>query len=240
MNCLPPVRIYTVCLLLMVATGAPAKADSLDLVNGDHFRGTVVSMTQSNIEFQSEMLGHVNLPRSKVAHINLGDAPSPKPATNTAAPRVGPSLILQGTQNLGRGPFVSNTTTPSSTLQGTQGPGSDAVLQQMRQQGIDPALMGQVQQQVIGQGNPAAAQKFNELMGGLMSGSLSVGDIRTQAQDSIQQIKDAKQQLGPDAGDLFDGYLAILESFVAETATNSTITSAPASTPASTARAATP
>ena len=215
MNCLPPVRMTAVCLLLAVTAVASARADSLDLVNGDHFRGTVVSMTQSNIEFQSEMLGHVSLPRNKVAHINLGETPVPKPATNSAAPRVGPSLILQGTQNLG-----------ATTAAAPQG---DAVLQQMRQDGIDPALVSQVQQQVFGQGNPVAAQKFNELMGGLMSGSLSVGDIRAQAQDSIKQIKDAKQQLGPDAGDLFDGYLAILESFVAETATNSTITAAPSS-----------
>jgi hypothetical protein len=230
MNCLPPVRITTICLLLVAATTVPARADSLELVNGDHFRGTVVSMTQSNIEFQSEMLGHVTLPRSKVAHISLGETPVPKLATNNTATHVGPSLILQGTPNPERGPFVSDPTTPSLTLQGTQSPGSEAVLLQMRQEGIDPALVSQVQQQVFGQGNPAAAQKFNELMGGLMSGSLSVGDIRAQAQDSIKQIKEAKQQLGPDAGDLFDGYLAILESFVAETATNSTVTSAPTST----------
>ena len=218
MNCLPPVRITTICLLLAATTTASTRADSLELVNGDHFRGTVVSMTQSNVEFQSELLGHITLPRNKVAHISLGETPVPKPATNSATPNVGPSLILQGAQN------------PGSAA----APQGDAVLQQMRQDGIDPALMSQVQQQVIGQGNPAAAQKFNELMGGLMSGSLSVGDIRAQAQDSIKQIKEAKQQLGPDAGDLFDGYLAILEGFVAETATNSTVSSAPSSAPAAT------
>ena len=232
MNCLFSLRITTLCLLLAATTTASARADSLELVNGDHFRGMVVSMTQSNVEFQSELLGHVTLPRNKVARISLGDAPVTKPTTNTTATHVGPSLVLQGTQNLERGPFVGDVTTPSPALQGAQTSGSDAVLQQMRQQGIDPGLMSQVQQEVIGQGNPAAAQKFNELLGGLMSGSLSVGDIRAQAQDSIKQIKEAKQQLGPDAGDLFDGYLAILENFVAETATNTTITSAPSSAPA--------
>jgi hypothetical protein len=238
MNCPPPVRTTTIYLLLAVVTAVSARADSLELVNGDHFRGTVISMTQSNVEFQSELLGHITLPRNKVAHISLGETPIPKPATNSAAPHIGPSLILQGTPNPERGPFVRDTTAPSLALQGTQNPGSaaapqgDAVLQQMREQGIDPALVSQVQQQVFGQGNPVASQKFNELMGGLMSGSLSVGDIRAQAQDSIKQIKEAKQQLGPDAGDLFDGYLAILESFVAETATNTTISSATSTRPA--------
>ena len=227
MNCPPSLRIAAVCLLLGVATVAPAAADSLDLTNGDHFRGTVVSVTQSNIEFQSETLGRVTLPRSKVAHINLGEAPVTKPSTNAIAPHVGSSLILQGTPNTGSAGVA--TTQP------------DAVLQQMRQEGLDPALVNQVKQQVLGQGNPVASQKFDELMGGLMSGTLSVGDIRAQAQESIKQIKDAKQQLGPDAGDLFDGYLSILESFVAETATNSTVTSAASSTtPASATSAATP
>ena len=225
MNCPPSLRIAAVCLLL--AAVARAAADSLDLVNGDHFRGTVVSVTQSNVEFQSETLGRVSLPRSKVAHINLGDAPVPKPPTNGAAAQAGPSLILQGKQNL------------SAT--GAAATQPDAVLQQMRQEGIDPALVSQVKQQVFGQGNPVASQKFDELMGGLMSGSLTVGDIRAQAQESIKQIKDAKKELGPDAGDLFDGYLGILESFVAETATNNAITSAASSpAPASAAPAASP
>jgi hypothetical protein len=225
MNCPHPVRITAICLLLAVTVVSSAKADSLELANGDRYQGKVVSVTQSNVEFQSEVLGRITLPRDKVAHINLGETPVPKPVTNSATPPVGPSLILQGRQNL------SPATAPSQT---------DAALQQMRQDGMDPKLVSQVQEQVFGQGNPVAAQKFNELMGGLMSGSLSVGDIRVQAQESIKQIKDAKQQLGPDVGDMFDGYLAILENFVAETATNATITSAPPSAPASTAQAASP
>jgi hypothetical protein len=228
MNCPHPLRLTILGLTITAAAVAFAKADSLDLINGDHYQGKVVSMTQSNLEFQSEMLGRITLSREKVAHISLGDAAiltTPKPATNTLAQHVGPSLILEGKHNL----------SPAAA------PQNDAVIQQMRQQGLDPKLVTQVQEQVFGQGNPAAAAKFNELMGGLMAGSLSVADIRAQAQDSIQQIKDAKQQLGPDVGDMFDGYLAILESFVAETATNTTVTaSTPPPTPASTPTTGTP
>ncbi len=205
--------------LCLAAAAMPARADVLELVNGDHYRGTIVSVNQSNVEFQSDILGRITLPRDKVAGMAFRDAAIPQPATATNA--AGPSLIMQGTNRLG----------PASAA----APG-DAVLRQMRQEGVDPKLVNQVQEQVFGQGDPAAAQKFNELMGGLMTGSLSIADIRAQAQESIQQIKDAKQELGPDVGDMFDGYLAILENFVAESATNDTITPAPAPTPTASPR----
>ncbi|HZQ48564.1 MAG TPA: hypothetical protein VFC07_16220, partial [Verrucomicrobiae bacterium] len=65
--------------------------------------------------------------------------------------------------------------------------------------------------------SPEAAQKFNDTMDGLISGKLSIQDIRVQAQNSIGQIKAARQELGDDAGGMLDGYLAILEKFVQET-----------------------
>lgn len=207
--------------LLLAATLLPARADVLELVNGDRYRGTVVSVNQSNVEFQSEMQGRITLSRDKVARMIFHETETPRPATNGVAVRpraLGPSLIMEGTNH------VSAPMTPTA---------ADSVLQQMRQGGLDPKLVSQVQEQVFGQtGNPAAAQKFNELMGGLMSGSLSIADIRAQAQASIQQIKDAKQELGPDVGDMFDGYLAILENFVAESATNDAVTPAPSTTSA--------
>ena len=65
--------------------------------------------------------------------------------------------------------------------------------------------------------SPEAAQKFNELLGGLTSGSLSITDIRAQAQNSIKEIKEAKKELGKDADGMLDGYLDILQKFVQET-----------------------
>ena len=97
---------------------------------------------------------------------------------------------------------------------------ADAVAQKMRQDGVDPKIVNQVRDQVLGRSSPEAAAKFDELFGGFMSGKLSVGDIRAEAQNSINQIKAAQQDLGDDAGGMLDGYLAILEKFVAETSTN--------------------
>jgi hypothetical protein len=72
-----------------------------------------------------------------------------------------------------------------------------------------------------------------------MSGQISVQDLRKQAQTAIKQARDAKQDLGGDAGEMLDGYIGILERFVAET-TPSAATPAPvASAPVSAATAPT-
>jgi hypothetical protein len=76
----------------------------------------------------------------------------------------------------------------------------------------------QVRQQMLTGADPAATQKYNELVGGLMSGKLNVNDIRNEARTSIQQINKLKQELGPEAGDTLDSYLAILQAFVDEAA----------------------
>jgi hypothetical protein len=74
-----------------------------------------------------------------------------------------------------------------------------------------------VQEQIFGKASPEASQKFEEIMNGLMSGQISVQDLRGQAQTAIQQARDAKKDLGGDAGEMLDGYISILEKFVAET-----------------------
>ena len=75
----------------------------------------------------------------------------------------------------------------------------------------------QVRQQMLAGADPAATQKYNELVGGLMTGKLNVNDIRSQARTSIEQINQLKRELGPEAGDALDSYLAILQNFVNET-----------------------
>ncbi len=175
----------------------PLKADLLELTNGDHYRGTVISMTLSNLEFQSEIQGRVTLPRDKVAKITFREPQISKPVAVTPPPTAAP-IILSGTNS---------------------GPANEvnAVVKQMREQGLDPKLVNQVQEQIFGKASPEAAQKFNETMDGLLSGKLSIQDIRAQAQNSISQIKAARSELGEDAGGMLDGYLAILEKFVQET-----------------------
>jgi hypothetical protein len=74
-----------------------------------------------------------------------------------------------------------------------------------------------VRQQMLTGANPAASQKYDELVSGLMSGQLNVNDIRTQAKNGIAQIQQLKRELGPQADDSLDSYLNILQTFVNET-----------------------
>lgn len=197
----------------LAAITPPAKADMIELTNGDHYRGTVIGMTLTNIDFMSEVQGRVKLPRDKVAQITLHEV-TPKPVAArpaaAAAPTV-PPLILSG-------PTAAAPAVPATSTS------TDVVVQQMSQQGVDPKLVSQIQAQIFGKASPEAAQKFDEMMGGLMSGNMSVSDLRAQAQSSIAQIRAAKKELGEDDGGMLDSYLAILDKFVRESATDNTIT----------------
>src|SRR5579872_5771102 len=197
-------RLFPVVAVILLPV-FPVRADLLELVNGDHYLGTVVSMTPSNLMFQSEIQGLVKLPRSKVAKITLHESAPPKQAAITAVPSFAPLALPAATAQ-------PPTTTTNQ---------ADAVIQQMRQQGIDPKMIGQVQEQILGKSSPEATAQFNDMVNGLMSGRLSVQNIRAQAQSSIKSIQTARKELGGDAGEMLDGYLAILEKFVQETDTPS-------------------
>lgn len=199
----------------IAALALPARADLLELTNGDHYRGTVISMTASNVEFQSEIQGRVTLPRSKIATITFNEVIGRpvKAITNTA-------LIIGNASSATNVPHSVSVTTTGTSAQ------ANPVIEQLRQQGVAPKLIEQVQEQIFGKASPEAAQKFDELMGGLMTGRYNVEDIRKQAQASIAQIRTAKKDLGGDAGDMLDSYLVILEKFVNEAGNDTTVSAA--------------
>lgn len=202
-----------VAAVLCAAVALGARADMLELINGDHYRGTVVSMDAANVVFQSEIQGRVVLPRGKVAVVTL-NAVGAKPVA-TASPAIPPASL----------PAVAPKTNVTGLVPGNHG---NAVVEELRKQGVDSHLIDQVQQQIFGKASPEAAQKFDQIMGGLMTGRLSVDDIRKEAQSSINQIKVAKKELGPDAGEMLDSYLSILEKFMQESGSETTPPASPA------------
>jgi hypothetical protein len=213
------IRLGVVLALTGVLLAPLLRADVIELVNGDRYQGKIVSMTASEIEFQSDVQGRIKLSRDKVARIVFREAAVTTPATNRARSTNAAALALSGT-NRPAGSMPTNV--------------SDAVIQQMKVGGVDPAIISQVQEQVFGGSSPEAAKKFNELMDGFSSGTLSVQEIRTEAQNSLKELNSLKKDLGPEGGDLFDGYVAILERFIAESApppTNSAATNAAARKP---------
>jgi hypothetical protein len=102
----------------------------------------------------------------------------------------------------------------------------------MRQLSTSSNLVQQVRSQFLADADPKAQAKFNELLDGLTTGKLGIGDIRAQAQVAANQLRAAQRDLGDDAGFALDGYLSILDHFLKETAASSgAITNKPALRP---------
>jgi hypothetical protein len=166
----------------------PVRADVLELINGDRYQGTVVAMNLKAVEFQSEVQGKVTLPREKVARITFHEIAAK------------PGVVPTG---------ASNAVSKSAQ--------AEVALGQLRSGEADSKMIKAVRDQVVGSGTPEAVQKFDDLYGGLLSGKLSLQDLRSEAKKALSDVKSAKAELGDDVGDYLDGYLAILEKFVQET-----------------------
>ncbi len=179
---------WQIALVLLVATVC-LPADEVQMQNGDRYFGKVLSLSTNTLVMHSDLLGAVRLPREKVALITLGTT-----ATNFV--RGGPMPNLQSAP-------ATNTIFDLSTS--------------LKQLEANTNFIQQVQAQFLGAAGPEANKKYNEMVGGLMSGKLSMNDLRTEAKSAADQLKELKRDLGEDAGWALDGYLAILENFLQET-----------------------
>ncbi len=179
--------------LILCSLASPARADVVEMQNGDRYVGQVVSLGADTLVVQSEVLGKLELPRARVALIGLGA----NAATNLA--RVRPAAKPQP-----RAPSVSAT---------NSGPDMSRMLRQL---GLSTNLVQQVQKQFLGEAGPEAKDKFNELLSGYMTGKLNLEDIRSQARSAADQIRALKKDLGEDTGSTLDAYLGILDRFLKE------------------------
>jgi hypothetical protein len=192
------IAVWALCALL--AATLSARADQLQMQNGDRYVGHILSMSSNTIVLESDVLGKISLPREKVSSVTFG-------AKTTPATPVPPA------------PRATATNVNVAAALRAMGGGSNSI--------------EQVRQQMLTGADPAATQKYNELVGGLMTGRLNVNDIRNEAKNSIEQINRLKRELGPEAGDSLDSYLAILQGFVNETEPVTTpMTPTPAASPA--------
>ncbi len=183
--------VGVICLLTLSVTSLPA--DQLMMQNGDRYVGTILSVSADSVVLQSEVLGKVTLPKSKVSSLSFG---------NTVAASAAPAAPAT----------VVSAPSPSS-------PSTNADLAAaFRSLGANTNFVRQVSQQLLA-GSPEANAKYDEMVDGLMSGKLNLTDLRNQARTSINQINQLKKELGPDADDALDGYLSILENFVSEAGT---------------------
>lgn len=88
---------------------------------------------------------------------------------------------------------------------------------------IDDGSIEKVQDELLSTANPEANQMFQDMVRGLQSGQLNLGDIRAKAQETLAELRKLQGELGEDeTAGLLDSYATILESFVrqAPAATN--------------------
>jgi len=188
------VALAGVALALFLAPGQ-LRADQVEMQNGDRYAGHVLSLNTNTVVLQSEVLGTLRLPRSKVAVITLGRTP----AANSLAV-----------------PALTNAPVRGTTTAWTNSPAR--LSPALSQLGVSTNLIEQVQKQFLSGAGPEATGKFNELLGGLMSGKLTVEDIRAEAKTAAEQLRALQGEGGAEAGLMTDGYLAILDHFLKETA----------------------
>lgn len=187
-----------------------ARADQVEMQNGDRYVGNVVSLNTNTLVLENEVLGMVRLPRGKVALITLGSRP-PVSVTPLPSPANGQVRAPSSAR-------AAAATNPSPEL---------------RKLAEHTNLIQQVQRQFLGDAGPEANQKFDELLSGLMSGKLTVDDLRAQAQSAADQLRALKREGGEDAGFAADTYLAILDHFLKGSPPAGTGTNAPPRPPAS-------
>jgi hypothetical protein len=192
-------------IIFMFTAALPLQADQVEMQNGDRFSGKVLSVSADNVVLQSETLGKITVSRKQVASLAFG--------TNTIAPA--------GTSNI---PRVSASTNPPSAAAPTVPATTNIDLSAaLNRPGMDTNFIRQIRDQMLGS-SPAAASKYDEMVGGLMNGSLNLNDLRREAKTAADQIRELKHELGPEAGDALDGYLAQLNGFLEETTAESTNT----------------
>jgi Fe-S-cluster containining protein len=181
--------------LVLFAVAGRLPADQVELQSGDRYVGHVLSLNSNSVVLQSEVLGTLRLPRSKVVVITL----SPVLTTN--------SLAL---------PLAANAQT--ALLSAAPAKAASNLSPALPGLSTSTNLVQQMQKQFLSGAGPEANNKFNELLGGLMSGKLSVDDIRAEAKSAADQLRTLQRESGEDAGFAANTYLSILDHFLKETA----------------------
>jgi hypothetical protein len=182
--------------LVLAFASVRVRADQVEMQNGDRYTGSVLSLNGTTLVLKNDVLGTLRLPRAKVVQITLGAAPLERPAK----------------------PAAAATTNAAAAAKGAVNDGNLELSLMLRQLGANTNLIRQVQEQFLSAAGPEANSKFNELVGGLANGTISVNDLRAQAKTAADQLRAMKKDLGDDTGWALDGYLSILDNFLSETA----------------------
>jgi hypothetical protein len=166
-------------------------ADEVNMQNGDRYFGKVMAVTADVVVLDGEVLGKITVPRQKVASLTFAtNAPAAASPTN--------GIRLIGPPQL---PPVTETNAALAAL--------------LRAPATNLNSVAQIREQMLS-GSPAALGKFNEIVGGMMSGKMDMAGLRREAKASADQLRALKRDLGPEAGESLDYYLEVLDNFLKE------------------------
>lgn len=191
------------CLLGFLTLAPASFADTVQLANGDNVSGHVVSLDAKTLVLKSELLGEVKIDRAKIAAILLGNRPAPS-AAQPAPARTSPAVPAPAGQSAAPG---SAPAAPKTV---------DEILKQIQGSGVDPKLSKGLEGDFPLLATPEVRAYFDKTLGGLVSGDLSVSDLRQQAIDVRNQVKELEKELGPEATQALSGYMSILDKFIRE------------------------
>lgn len=167
--------------------GFQAAADSVDMRNGDRFTGQVVNVDARTVTLQNPNLGVVRLPRTNVLQISFEQVERSLPAAAKSPPA--PVILTNSVASLAN---------------------------QLQTEGVDPKLKQQIQAQFLSAAGPEANAKFDSMLQGLLSGTMSMGDLRAEARSAANQIREMRKQVGGEGGEVLEGYLEVLDGFLRE------------------------
>jgi hypothetical protein len=173
-----------------------SRADEVVMQNGDILNGIVLGMSTNDLTLKDDNLGTITLSRAKITSVVFGKVQPPTPWVSTP-----PNDIVIHAY---RTPETNSISDLQTELRG------------LRDQ---TNLIQEVQAQILGSSaSPEAVNKFNELLDGLSTGKIDINELRAEAQSAAQQLESFTNQMGADDSGEAESYLAILNSFLKETA----------------------
>lgn len=112
----------------------------------------------------------------------------------------------------------------NTTAEKTLAPGS---LPSLSGISTNSAVTG-VHQQLLQNATPEATKQFQEMAAALLGGKLTVSDLKAQARALTAQARQMQSEMGEEGGSAMEGYLRILENFVADKPLNNAPEAKPA------------
>jgi hypothetical protein len=190
MSAMKSIRLTVLLTFIIGHFIATSRAETIYLINGDQIQAKVVSLDKQSLSLHSDILGTLTIPRNKIARIDF--------------------IQLPGITANGRTPQTNQTPPTAKAAQQPLPSSIPGILNA----GDQDQLIQQVQQQLLTTAGPEANEMYQQLVQGVMAGSVNVPQLKSMAQDTVNQIEGLQAELGEDVGFALDGYLGILKGFI--------------------------